>query len=559
NNGTADASGVVITETLPEYASFDAANSDPRWVLDGDTLTLALGELAAGENGSVDFAVIIDDPIPAGVEELDNTATIEDDGNTGPDQNLEDNTDDEVTPTDAQPDYVIDKIENFDDPTNPGDAVEWTIEVSNQGNQGGTGVVVTDTLPDTNLFTNFVASDGGIIDLDAGTVTWNIGNLAAGDSVTLSVAAVVVEDVPSNVGPQTNTVVVDDDGSNGEDPTPENNRDDEILEIEFVDLYIDKDDNDAVPKPSETLVYTLEYGNRGTATAAGVVITETLPANTSFDAANSTSGWVQNGDTFTFDVGTLAPGEEGSITFAVIVDYPLDATVQQVDNTAVITDDGNNGKDQNIEDNTDSDATEIENNVNVDFLTLLRSDMYPYPTVTWEREFLQLHGRLITLAHADINANLQGGHAGLYFDPVFGPVGGEYYPNGWAWVFYKDLSISVSFEPEQEKSSPLALDKDFGNYRANSRFGEFERPAASPRLPVVYYEITSADEAQSPLLETAPEEMHPSLHVAESNPVQQQLEEITREISESRVSPLLLALAELSQQEAAMEQAMNEK
>ncbi|WP_428819241.1 isopeptide-forming domain-containing fimbrial protein [Microbulbifer sp. MCCC 1A16149] len=559
NNGTADASGVVITETLPEYASFDAANSDPRWVLDGDTLTLALGELAAGENGSVDFAVIIDDPIPAGVEELNNTATIEDDGNTGPDQNLEDNTDDEVTPTDAQPDYVIDKVENFEDPTNPGDAVEWTIEVSNQGNQDGTGVVVTDTLPDTSLFTNFVASDGGIIDLDAGTVTWNIGNLAAGDSVTLSVAAVVVEDVPANVGPQTNMVVVDDDGSNGEDPTPENNRDDEILEIEFVDLYIDKDDNDAVPKPSETLVYTLDYGNRGTASASGVVITETLPANTSFDAANSTPGWVQNGDTFTFDVGTLAPGEEGSITFAVIVDYPLDATVQQVDNTAVITDDGNNGKDQNLEDNTDSDETEIENNVNVDFLTLLRSDMYPYPTVTWDREFLQLHGRLITLAHADIEANLQGSHAGLYFDPVFGPVGGEYYPNGWAWVFYNDMSISVSFEPEQEKSSPLALDKDFGNYRANTRFGEFERPAASPRLPVAYYEITAAEESLPPIFQSSPDNAEPFPVENEENPLQRQLAEITREISESRVSPLLLALAELSQQEAAMEHAVNEK
>ncbi|WP_158078510.1 DUF11 domain-containing protein, partial [Microbulbifer mangrovi] len=110
NNGTADASGVVITESLPEYASFDAANSDPRWVDQGDgTFTLELNTLAAGETGSVEFAVIIDDPIPTGVEETSNTTSIEDDGNTGPDQNLVDNEDNEVTPIDGRPDYVIDK------------------------------------------------------------------------------------------------------------------------------------------------------------------------------------------------------------------------------------------------------------------------------------------------------------------------------------------------------------------------------------------------------------------------------------------------------------------
>ncbi|MBB5212680.1 isopeptide-forming domain-containing fimbrial protein [Microbulbifer hydrolyticus] len=557
NNGTADATGVVITESLPEYASFDAANSDARWVDQGDgTFTLDLGNLAAGETGSVEFAVIIDDPIPAGVEQTSNSAGIEDDGTQGPDQELIDNEDDEVTPIDGRPDYVIDKIENFEDPANPGDPVEWTIVVSNEGNQDGTGVVVTDTLPDTSLFNSFVASDGGVIDLAAGTVTWNIGDLAAGETVTLTLSGVVNESVPTNIPTQTNSVVVEDDGNNGGDPTPENNRDREDLEITYVDLFIDKDDNGAVPEPTDTLVYTLTYGNRGTATSNGVVITETLPPNTSFDAANSTPGWVQNGDTFTFDVGTLAPGEEGSITFAVTIDYPLASTVQQIGNTVTITDDGDNGPDQNLVDNTDSDETEIENNALVDNITL--SQLFPeyiYPPREWERMAPELHGRLISSETKDVSANLQGARNGGNYDPAFGPVDGRHYPNDWSRVFSNDLSIDTSDDTNGEKTSPLELDEDTGRYRANSLFGDFVRPAASPELPGEAPNLVPVAEPLPAPLQSSPGPDEPLNLDGGRSQLQQQLDDITREMSESRVSPLLAALAELSAEEARQQQA----
>ncbi|WP_160154704.1 isopeptide-forming domain-containing fimbrial protein [Microbulbifer sp. ALW1] len=554
NNGTADATGVTITESLPEYATFDAANSTAGWIDNGDgTFTFNVGALAAGDSGSVEFAVIIDEPIPSGVEETSNTTSITDDGDSGPDQNTDDNDDDEVTPIDGRPDYVIDKIENFDDPVNPGDAISWTIEVRNEGNQDGTGVVVTDLLPDTSLFNNFTASNGGVIDLDAGTVTWNIGDLAVGESVTLTLTAVVADTVPANVGPQTNTVVVDDDGSNGLDPTPDNNRDDETLVIEFVDLFVDKDHGDAEPGPTDTLVYTLSYGNAGTAEATGVVITETLPPNTSFDAANSSPGWVQNGDVFTFDVGTLAAGETGIITFAVTIDYPLDATVQQINNTAEITDDGNHGPDQEIDNNRDDDVTDLFNpGPNVDNITL--SQLFPeyiYPPREWERQQPELHGRLISKETEDLRANLQGARNGGNFDPGFGSADGRFYPNDWSRVFSNDLSIDTSASAGMEKSSPLALDKDLGRYRANSLFGDFERPAASPELPAG---ATNSVPVTAPLpapLQSSPFQSGPGADeplnlIPERSQLQRQLDDIARELSEAQVSPLLAAFAALS-------------
>ncbi|WP_043320659.1 isopeptide-forming domain-containing fimbrial protein [Microbulbifer sp. HZ11] len=549
NVGTASAPETRVFELLPANTTFDPTNSTPGWQLENGRYVIDIGEVNPGETGQVQFAVIIDDPLPADFQVFTNVALIDYNDSNGPDQDPANNTtadrDSPAIVVVAAPDYQIDKIENFEDPANPGDTISWTIVASNVGNQNGTGVVVTDQLPDQSLFTDFVASDGGIVDTQAGTVTWNIGNLAAGDSVSLTLTTTVQDQVPANVGAQTNIVTITDDGSNGADPDPSNNSDSETFEIEFVDLFIDKDDKDVEPRPTESIVYTLTYGNRGNATSTGVVITETLPPNTTFDAANSTPGWVRSGDTYTFDVGTLAPGEQGSITFAVTVNYPLDATIQQTENTATIGDDGNHGRDQNPDDNIDTDQTEIENDTNVDNITL--SQLYPeyiYPPREWERQAPELHGRLISKETENVSSNLQGGRSGDHYDPVFGSVDGRYYPNDWSRVFGNDLSIDTSAPEDSHKSSPLQMHRDFAGFRDNSIFGDFQRPAASPELPAGAPHWTPEVEPLPSPLQSSPSGDEPLNLNGERSQLQEQLDEIGREMRESRVSPLLAALAQ---------------
>ncbi|WP_066967495.1 DUF11 domain-containing protein [Microbulbifer sp. Q7] len=513
----------------------------------GNTFTLNVGNVAAGASADVAFAVIIDSPLPAGVTQTENTTSITDGNTRGPDQNPSDNNGTDTTPIDAAPDYQIDKVENFTDPANPGDTIEWSISVTNAGNQDGTGVVVTDTLPNQALFGTFVAGQGGVVDTAAGTVTWNVGPLAVGDSVTFTLSTTVSTDLTAGFGPQENRVIVTDDRTNGPDLTPLNNRDTETLTIEFVDLRIDKDDGGAVPGPTDTLIYTLTYANDGNATAEGVVITETLPPNTTFDPANSTTGWVQNGDTLSYAVGSLTAGEQGSITFAVTIDYPISPTVLSTENTVLITDNGNKGPDPTPENNRDTEKTVIDNpGPNVDNITLsqLRPD-YIYPPREWTWQEPELHGRLISSETETITANLQGGRNGGNFDPAFGPVDGRFYPNDWSRIFRHDLSIEISPATGTDKSSPLALDRSVGHYRADSLFGEFENPAASPALP-------GAEVEQSPV---APPQLHPTptepLNLGpERSQLQLQLDEIARELSEAQVSPLLAALAAISAEEA---------
>jgi uncharacterized repeat protein (TIGR01451 family) len=108
NTGTVPATGVVITETLPPHATFEPTLSSPGWTHQGGGVyTLAIGTLLVNQTGSALFAFTVDDTVPAGLTELNNTASIADDGTNGPDLNPDDNTSSDTTPVDAAPDLSI--------------------------------------------------------------------------------------------------------------------------------------------------------------------------------------------------------------------------------------------------------------------------------------------------------------------------------------------------------------------------------------------------------------------------------------------------------------------
>jgi len=100
----------------------------------------------------------------------------------------------------------------------------------------------------------------------------------------------------------------------------------------FNDLFVDKvPDSDSVD-PGQTIVYTVMYGNGGNQQALQVALIETVPVHTTFTAAASSAGWScpdgsPGGTVCVFDIGTLDPGEQGSVLFAVTVNDPAPAMV----------------------------------------------------------------------------------------------------------------------------------------------------------------------------------------------------------------------------------------
>jgi len=126
------------------------------------------------------------------------------------------------------------------------------------------------------------------------------------------------------------------------------------------DLQIDKQANVASITPGGAITYNLTYGNNGTQ-ANNAVITETLPAHTSFSPSNL-PGWQQVGATnqYIYQVGNVAGLSSGhQITFTVTVNKPLPAGVNNLTNVVEIGHDGTQGQDFNTINNQDTEVTVV--------------------------------------------------------------------------------------------------------------------------------------------------------------------------------------------------------
>lgn len=174
------------------------------------------------------------------------------------------------------------------------------------------GVVIADTLP---AGVTFVSADNGGTH-SAGVVTWPASDIAIG-TATRSVHVTVRINPETtqlrNVATVTTTALETNLANNVFVlNTP--------VGVQGRDLAITKSAIDAVAS-GERFTYLLTATNGGTLAAAGVVVTDTLPANATFVAASDSPA--QAGRVLTWTLGTLAAG--ASRTFTVTVDAPAAA------------------------------------------------------------------------------------------------------------------------------------------------------------------------------------------------------------------------------------------
>jgi len=378
NVGNQDATGVVVTETVPANTTFTTTGSSAGWscadgAAAGTSCTLTLGAVPASDPaGTLTFAVVVDNPLPTGVTEINNAVTIADDGANGDDPTPGNNSDDEVTPLDATPDLTISKVDDVIGSTAPGATIIYSLTYDNVGDQDATGVVVTETVPANTTFTTTGSSAGWSCadGAAAGTsCTLTLGAVPASDPAgTLTFAVVVDNPLPTGVTEINNAVTIADDGANGDDPTPGNNSDDEVTPLDATpDLTISKvDDVIGSTAPGATIIYSLTYDNVGDQDATGVVVTETVPANTTFTTTGSSAGWscadgAAAGTSCTLTLGAVpASDPAGTLTFAVVVDNPLPTGVTEINNAVTIADDGANGDDPTPGNNSDDEVTPLD-------------------------------------------------------------------------------------------------------------------------------------------------------------------------------------------------------
>jgi uncharacterized repeat protein (TIGR01451 family)/CSLREA domain-containing protein len=124
-----------------------------------------------------------------------------------------------IRPLAEQADLEISKADS-PDPVTVGDNLTYTITVTNNGPDAATNVVVTDTLPSG---VTFVSASPGCVHA-AGVVTCNLGTIAVGDSVTITIVVTVT--APGTIS---NTATVTSDTL---DPNTANNSDAEPTEVQ---------------------------------------------------------------------------------------------------------------------------------------------------------------------------------------------------------------------------------------------------------------------------------------------------------------------------------------
>ncbi|MCH7492971.1 DUF11 domain-containing protein [Patescibacteria group bacterium] len=186
NSGTGEAKNVMLVDTLPAgltFANEDGSNS-------GDTTKeWSLGNLAAGQDTSVKYMVLVDSN--AGVGTYANTviATSYEDNNetviaTSEPATASTEVRIPVVLGEETPSLIIEKsvMESF---VNPGGTVSYAINISNYSSAIAFDAVLDDALP-----AGFTYVDNGKT-----TMSWDLGDVTPGETVTINYTVNVGIDV----------------------------------------------------------------------------------------------------------------------------------------------------------------------------------------------------------------------------------------------------------------------------------------------------------------------------------------------------------------------------
>jgi uncharacterized repeat protein (TIGR01451 family) len=315
NTGNADASGVVLSDTLPARATFLSASGGGTFA--HGTVTWALGTVAAGASGSVTVTARLDPVFPEGTTVLTNPAVLQGSGTPPVGSGAS-------TTVSAASALVLAKAVDLAT-ASPGQRLTYTLTYRNTGNADASDVVLSDTLPARTTFVS--ASGGGTF--AGGVVTWSLGTVAAGTSGSVLLTVQLDAVFPHGVTPVENSAVV-----SSATTAPVGSNPATTTVSAAPSLSLTKSVNLTTASPGELLTYTLAYANTGNADASQVVLSDALPARTTFVSASGGGTFAQGG--VTWSLGTLAPGASGVVTLTVRLDAVFPAGETTVANTAVL-------------------------------------------------------------------------------------------------------------------------------------------------------------------------------------------------------------------------------
>jgi uncharacterized repeat protein (TIGR01451 family)/fimbrial isopeptide formation D2 family protein len=277
--------------------------------------TVTAGATAVDENGD---AILGNDGVtPVTVTDDSDSGTDPSDENPGAPGDM--GTSDDPTPLviPAADLVTVKTLASGDSTPAEGEVVAFTIAVTNDGPDDATGVSLSDLLPAglTATANNGTTASGTY---DATTGLWNIGDIASGATVTLTLEGTVDVGEGGNTITNITTAAF---GDQADTSTVGDDLEEEVVVENLADLVTEKTlvSGNATPAEGDSVTFQIAVTNNGAAQASNVSLTDQLPAGITFTGSSVTQG-AYNGATGLWTIGMLNDGAVAIITLTGTVD-----------------------------------------------------------------------------------------------------------------------------------------------------------------------------------------------------------------------------------------------
>lgn len=320
NNGPSGATGVSVTDLLPTGLAYSSSNPS-KGTYNPTSGVWAVGGVASGTSATLAIVATVN-PGTEGLAIVNQARiTASDQGDAVPGNNLA-----TATITVQGTDLGIEVSVDQPSPT-VGDAIHYTVTLTNHGPGGASGVSVINLLPAEVTYISSAPSQGSF---SAAVGRWSVGSLEPDGSVTLILTASVNAGTIGQL--VTDTALIE--GADQADPNSANDSDAVDFTVAGADLALLMTVDNTAPATGDPVLFTVTLTNLGPDMATGVVVSDILPEGLSYVAASASRGTYTAG-TGQWSVGTAADGESATLLLTARVDS--DAAGETITNVASIT------------------------------------------------------------------------------------------------------------------------------------------------------------------------------------------------------------------------------
>ncbi|GAB6417808.1 DUF11 domain-containing protein [Bacillus cereus] len=337
NQAPLAANNVIVTDIPPAGTSFvpGSVTVNGTSTTDNPATGINVGTIAANGNATITFQVRVNtlptpNPIP-------NSATSSFQYNPPNQPPINRNSTSNIVETQINATIINPTKSANQQIVNIGDIITYTITVPNNGNISATNVSITDPIPTgTNFIPNSVTVNGAT---QSGVTPTNIplGTIPAGQTTTVTFQ-VQVTSLPAN-GTITNeaNITFTSQPNPSEPPTTTTTTPPPTTtSVRTAIVNPTKSASPQVVDIGDTITYTITLPNTGNISATNVIVTDQIPAGTTFVPNSVTinsiaqpginpSGGIQ--------VGTIAAGSTSTVTFQVQVNsLPTSGVIRNVGN-----------------------------------------------------------------------------------------------------------------------------------------------------------------------------------------------------------------------------------